>query len=567
LRSFSKIQITRETPKTAAFKKMAEMILSVDIGTSSIKAALIDFDGALLAFSRAAYERNCAQSAEVWERAFVFALKELVSQAPGCTARAICISGNGPTLVPVMRNGEALPPLYWNDSRTSFPGGSQGREENSLPEPPSFFLPHAAWLKENSPGVYKSVDLFFSSHEWLSHRLGAETYTALPRAAYEPYYWDEEQCCIFGIEKKLFPPFVKTGSIVGQVSAEAASFFGAAGLLKAGTPIIAGAPDFISALIGTAVSESGDVCDRAGSSEGINVCAAAPPGNSLIRPGLRPGLRPVLQPVNSAVPRPVKQPVLNPDLLPALLPDPHPALRTLPHALEGLWNISALIPRSGRLFDLYKSSCGRENQSYTGLLEELIPPGSDVDIFRDVDIFPLSGGDSAFSGASLAVSGSGVVSASPLELGRSVLCSIGFAVRDAIAGLEQEGLHVKEMRVSGGQGKNMLWNQLKADITGVSLLIPEITDGELTGNAVIAAAAFDSGFNEAALKKAMKRMIRYPGICVPRNSGFWNDRYGQFVSRRAGPAACNADGRQMYTADNPGGTPPGAPSDTRTGDS
>ena len=341
---------------------MAGTILSVDIGTSSLKAAFIDLDGKLLSFSRETYQQNAdgKHSAAAWELAFIRALEKLFFQTPQCGIDGICVSGNGPTLVPVTAGGENLPPLYWHDGRRLLPeakdpaaqSAGQCGAQAAAKTPRSFFLPHAAWLKENARAEYEKTAVFLSPHEWLSHRLGAETFAVLPSASYEPYFWDDEQCRLFDLDRKKFPPFVKMGSVMGKVSGKAASFLGAAAgnSLKSGTPIIAGGTDFITALIGTGTLHPGEVCNRAGSSEGINVCAA--PGST-----------------SSASPPPVEA----------------GGLRVLPHAREGLWNIGKVIPASGRLFEWYRSFTGQEALPYETLLAELIPDPLNPEIFRKLD--------------------------------------------------------------------------------------------------------------------------------------------------------------------------------------
>ena len=465
---------------------MPGKILSVDIGSSSLKAALIDSEGRLIAFSRKAYplelhsgslgswpQGSCGAGgacgsqgtlgAHAWERAFFLALEEICIPGNGLVIDAICISGNGPTLVPVTGDGRALAPLYWHGKKS--PPGSGG-------DAPSFFLPHAAYFKKENPEAYKETALFLSSHEWLAHSLGAPPLTVLPHAAYMPYYWDDGQCRLFDLEGGKFPPFIASGGIMGKVSQGAAGRYAgaSANLLKSGIPIVAGGPDFISALIGTGTMSPSMVCDRAGSSEGINACASAPVGGG--------------------------------------------GLRVLPHAREGLWNIGAVIESSGSLFERHRAISGQENRPYEEHLAELIPSPDDPEIFRNIPNSVSVIGQSALG-----------VPNSPLEQGRAVLCAIGFAVRRAIEALEAQGLTVKEMRVSGGQGKNSRWNRLKADIAGVTLLIPEILDGELAGNAVLAAAALGctSGTDEAALK-----MIRFRETFAPRSdsASFWEERYG-----------------------------------------
>jgi xylulokinase len=115
-----------------------------------------------------------------------------------------------------------------------------------------------------------------------------------------------------------------------------------------------------------------------------------------------------------------------------------------------------------------------------------------------------------------------------------VLCAIGFSVRSALGTLADLGLPVNMMRVSGGQSKNERWNQLKADIIGVSLMVPEISDGELAGNAVLAALALN-GIpirEKGALDDVIKRMIRFREIYEPLSgaAAFWEHRYELFRS-------------------------------------
>ena len=440
--------------------EMSGIILSADIGTSSLKAAFIDFNRRVLAFSRMAYSPASHGAAEAWEEAFAETLKNLKANAAGYEVDAgnsvdagyevdaVCISGNGPTLVPIGPHSETLPPLYWHDTNV-FP-----HEETK-----SLFLPRVSWFKNKSSAEYERVSFFVSSHEWLSSKLGAELFTALPSDSYEPYYWDDEQCSLLGVDRRKFPPFIKTGSVAGKVSAEAARSYG----LKSGIPIIVGGPDFIMALIGSRTWKAGDVCDRAGSSEGVNFCASFPPAGSAVK-----------------------------------------GLRVLPHVIEGLWNIGALIPSSGRIFEQYRTSTGQSGRGYEEILAELIPSVKDTGLFKNITY-------------------------NDPDSGRAALCAIGFSVRSALEKLSDSGFPVKEMTVSGGQGKNRRWNQLKADITGVSLKIPEIGDSELAGNTVFSALALGEA---SSMEEAADRIIRFREVYEPCNSSFWKERYTQYEAER-----------------------------------
>ena len=419
-------------------------ILCADIGTSSLKAACIDVDGHTRCFAREPYGSAgsaVAVDAAEWENALARAMTRLFSRSGAPGPDAICISGNGPTLAPLDRDGKTLAPLYWHQGPQ---GSAESRGEAGGR---SFFLPHVERFRRERPAEYERTALFLSAQEWLSWRLGAEAATTLP-PSYGPYYWDDAQCAALGIDRGLFPPFVAPGTVTGRLSPEAARRLDAAsGRLRAGIPIVAGGVDFIMALIGAGTVEPGMVCDRAGTSEGINFCAAFP---GMAEPPRFP-----------------------------------PEIRTLPHASPGLWNLSVIIPASGRLFEQYRALTGQANRPYGDILAELIPAG------LLPDPLPAGSGEAPLSGA--------------LELGRAVLSVMGFTVRAAVETLGRHGFPVTEMRLSGGQGKSRRWNQLKADLVGVPLLIPEQPDCELAGDAILGALALGEA---ADLREGTGRIVR-----------------------------------------------------------
>jgi xylulokinase len=450
------------------------MVLCADMGTSSLKAALIDFDGRLTAFVREPYPTEKVLHGTVeasdWSGALRRATRALTRYATQGELRvsALCVSGNGPTLVPVTKEDGDLPPLHWYDNRTAAPQTGVPRDEI-----PSLFLPHAAWFAQNEPDRYGKTRWFLSSQEWLSFRLGAEPVTVLPSRAYEPFYYDARQIGAFGLDPAKFPAQVLQGTVIGRVSPAASQAFG----LAAGIPIIAGGPDFIMALIGSGVIRNGMVCDRSGTSEGINFCTDRPAHT--------------------------------------------PELRTLPHVRPGLWNVGVMLPTTGRLFEWFRSITGQQSRDYRDLLAEIIqaPPGG---LF-----FPDLRSAGKLSAASAFFSTAGLTTRS--ELGRAVVEAIGYMVRNAIDTLERHGYRIEGMRISGGQAKNPLWNQLKADITGRCLTLPAIADGELAGNACLALTALGEATD---LEAAVAQVVRIERVFEPDQRAYadYCERYDSYRS-------------------------------------
>ena len=387
------------------------LFFCVDLGTSSLKAALIDNTGSLHAFVRIPFRND--GKAVPYLNAFYSAADQLAGawDAAGRTlpVAALIISGSGPTLIPVKgkdpESSESMRPIYWNDPLTPL-------KNMPLEKTISLFLPRLKAFIDADLSNIAGVRYFFSPQEWLSWKLGAGPVTVIPHEAYIPFYWDDIQCSRLEIDQNWFPPFVNMGSIIGELNSAVFLQDGlAAKLLPAGIPLIAGAADFIMALIGTGTLEPGKACDRTGSSEGINLCVSN-------------------------------------------LPAAGSALRILPHAIPGLWNIGAHIPKSGILFEQYRSETAQARKPHADLVREIFS-------------------DSSHSGW-------------------AVLEKICDSFIKAIDNLEAAGQVIKELTLSGGQCAEGLWNQYKADRSRKVLLLPKIIHAELTGNAILGVSVLSS---------------------------------------------------------------------------
>ncbi|MCR5400482.1 MAG: HAD hydrolase-like protein [Treponema sp.] len=305
-------------------------IFCADIGTTSLKTAVINQKGEVLFSERKVFfdAQNKKESSfsddktfisSEWEKAFLTAVKDYKIN---CTEKsqdinAICISGNGPSLV--SENGRTL---LWNEKEES-KKTAENKEKKDDPESrqkekihweekksPSLYIPRLKLFKKKYEKDFKESSYIFSGPEYLVWRLTGKAATVLPEKGFLPAYWTEEELKKEGFscqEIKKLPGFVKLGHIAGSLTAKAAEKLG----LSKETKVIFGGPDFVMALIGTATVEEGKICDRSGSSEGINLCS--------------------------------KKPVFA------------EGIRTLPSVIPGLWNLSVIIEKSGSLLDSFKA--------------------------------------------------------------------------------------------------------------------------------------------------------------------------------------------------------------------
>jgi len=442
------------------------MILTADLGTRSLKAGLITFDGNLRAHVRVEYAHppglgNDRFDPHQWEDAFTEALRQL----PSADIEAIALSGNGPTLLPCDDEGTALADAdLWCNSQSIHKEGTK-----------SYYLPKAAWLRNDNPGTWRHTRKLLSCPEWLQYRLSGRMTMTLPHEGFRPYLWDERQLQAYDLDSTLFPPTVEMGSIAGYVRPEAASRLG----LTEGLPIVACGSDFMMALLGSGAVRPAAVCDRAGTSEGINYCCEKSAGD--------------------------------------------PRLRDLPHAIEPYWNSAVILSSTGLVFDWYRRLTGQGNLTYGETLAEIddIPPGQSAPRF-----FPGAKGDTLweFDGGSFHHLEPGHGSS---EMGRAVMEAIGYAIKRGIEILDEADLPVSEMRVTGGQARGEVWNQMKADITGCRLLIPHIVDAELTGAACCASVALGRHEN---LLEAVRGFVRIQRVFEPdaHKAVLYNDAYCRY---------------------------------------
>lgn len=442
-------------------------ILTFDIGTSSVKSGLFDRDTLACRWEHRTPLAPAERSGGEWDATdWLVALKRSCESLPqGASVDAVALSGNGPTIIPV--DGGNTP----TDHAYLWFGSNEARVSNQ----PSFFLPKIAWIRENRPRVYGRTKWFMTCPEYLSVELGAAAHVTSPSSAFDPYVWDEEGIAAYAADADRLPPIERPGAVVGVVSAGAAKRYG----ITAGAPIIACGPDFLAGLLGTAAVQPGRTCDRAGTSEGINYCSASPVRDRRVR--------------------------------------------TLPHAVGGLYNVAGLLSSTGRIFEWFRRISHQADRPYEQILGEIEAAG----LAARPLFFPSSHHGAAWGFSTGAFIGLRSDHAA-VDMGRAVVLAIGFAVRQSIETLREVGCPVGALRVCGGQARNAIWNQLKADITGCTVEVPEVLDAELLGAAVCAKRGLG---DDADLADACERHVRIAQTREPRprHHGELDELYGAYL--------------------------------------
>lgn len=267
-------------------------LLGLDIGSSSIKASLVDaLTGEIVAQDfmpkqemkiKAEKAGWAEQDPQMWYDNMKLALKSVSDIASAKTAEplkhveAIGISYQMHGLVLVDKDKNVLrPSIIWCDSR-AVPYGQAAFEalgpgyclHNLLNSPGNFTAAKLAWVKENEPEVFAKVDKMMLPGDYIAMRLTGDVTTTTSGLS-EGMLWDFSNNCVskelmeyFGFPENIIPQIVPTFAVQGRVTEEAAEELG----LKVGTPVCYRGGDQPNNALSLNVMNPGEIAATGGTS-------------------------------------------------------------------------------------------------------------------------------------------------------------------------------------------------------------------------------------------------------------------------------------------------------------
>jgi xylulokinase len=277
---------------------MKRYLLGLDIGSSSIKAALVDADTGRPAASAASPQTELAiaaprpgwaeQDPEEWWKHAVIAVRSLLSQVQGAgsAVAAIGISYQMHGLVLVDGAGKVLrPSIIWCDSRAVEIGDKAFREigeklclSRLLNSPGNFTASKLAWVKQNEPGVYRAARSVMLPGDYVAFRMTGDIRTT-PSGLSEGILWDFSEGGAagivldhYGISPEILPPVAPTFGVQGTLTAAAAGELGLTGK----PPVSYRAGDQPNNAFSLNVLNPGEVATTAGTSGVVYGVASEP---------------------------------------------------------------------------------------------------------------------------------------------------------------------------------------------------------------------------------------------------------------------------------------------------
>ncbi len=262
--------------------------MGFDVGSSSVKASLVDVETGEIVASKFYPEREAPikavkagwaeQEPQMWWDNAKLSLRDIMSAtgAKGEDILAIGISYQMHGLVCVDKNQKVLrPSIIWCDSRAVQYGerafdtlGADKCLGHLLNSPGNFTASKLAWVKENEPEVFDQIDKIMLPGDYIAMRLSGEAQTTISGLS-EGMMWDFKEkkpakflLDYYGFSESVLPTIVPTFSVQSTVSKAAAEELG----LKEGTPISYRAGDQPNNAVSLNVFNPGEIASTAGTS-------------------------------------------------------------------------------------------------------------------------------------------------------------------------------------------------------------------------------------------------------------------------------------------------------------
>ena len=506
-------------------------LLGLDVGTTGCKALLFDEDGTLLAKAACEYAVDMPQphwaeqdSEAVWLLAQQ-TIRQAIASAGVDEVAALALSVHGEAVTPVDAQGRALrPTILGMDTRTDPQnawlrqqiGGERLFHLTGMPVHTINTLPKLLWIKQHEPEIWRGAAQFLLVEDFLIAKLSGKAAISQCLASRTQLLdlwqgeWSAEILSALELEPARLAAVAPSGAPAAEMSAAVAASLG----LKCRPLIVAGGHDQACGALGVGLTSAGLAMVSTGTAEVVEVAyptPTLPKRNARLERENDP--TPTLPKRSARLERGEADP--NP-AFPARVEretDPNPALparlergeemagisRTLyegnisvyRHVVPGLFLAMTLNHSGGLVLRWFRDTfCQAEVQqaAQTGAdAYDLILAGASPDPTGLLLLPHFAGSgtptfDTQSKGALLGLT----FATRRLDLAKAILEGLTYELRLNLDLLKAGGVQIDALRAIGGGARSPLWLQLKADLTGIPVVVPRITEAAGFGAALLA---------------------------------------------------------------------------------
>ncbi|HEY9100673.1 xylulokinase [Chitinimonas sp.] len=419
------------------------MYIGIDLGTSGLKAILLDRSGKVAASATAPLSVNrpqplwSEQQPADWWQACQLAMDSLMTQvmaaglAPA-SIQAIGLTGQMHGATVLDAQGEVLrPAILWNDGRAH---AECLLLEQRVPEArkitgnlmmPGFTAPKLLWLARHEPEVFKRIAKMLLPKDYLRYQLSGDYATDMSDAAGTLWLdvarrdWSDALLDASGLSRQQMPQLFEGTGITGRLKPELARRWGLNEI-----PLVAGASDNAAGAIGAGIVSAGQAMLSLGTS-GVYFAAAD---------GYRS--------------------------------NPAGAVHSFCHALPQTWHLMSVMLSAASCLDFTAGLCGYPD------VPALLADAEQGQVEAGAPYFLpyLSGERTPHNNPQATGAFFGLTNATDrAALARATLEGVGLGLLDGMDALEASGLTPDDITVIGGGSRSAYWVQMLADISGRAL--------------------------------------------------------------------------------------------------
>ncbi|MBD1556347.1 pentose kinase [Vibrio sp. S9_S30] len=475
------------------------LFLVIDVGTGSVRAAAVNKNGNILAFSAKEHDQHvpkygwCEQRPADWWQGACESIHAVIQQIGQQKSDIVAVACCGQMHGTVLINKAGQPtreyvPL-WNDKRTinhvhqyqdRF-GIERCLAHTANPPTPAWPGFKLQWFADNEPELLEKSWKVLMPKDFINFRLTGHIAfdTTEASASFlmdaETKEWSHTMLSQLGVPRRLLPPLRDPLDVLGAISFKAAQETG----LPEGIPVVVGGGDFPVTLVGSGVTEPGIGSDVTGTSSIITIANSAPVRHEEVCNVLIPG---------------------------------------------NLWGAFSLLDAGGDAVRWARRAMNENALSYEAATAKAAesPAGS-----QQLFFLPYLTGERLGATRHSRAQFFGLNSRHNLaDLHRSVLEGVAFAVRRQIEQMSDvrtkhgSDTNVERIIAASGGAKSLLWLQIKASMYNTPILVPKEAECGVIGATAIAATA-TGHFN--TLSDAARHMVQYEKEIQPNPA--WKETY------------------------------------------
>jgi xylulokinase len=495
-------------------------LLAIDIGSTSIKAVIFDYEGNIISIGRRKtevfYENENSENNAFWMpdniwRSVCGAVKDSIGAIDKPeSVKSVTVTGFACDGVPIDEKGNWIYPfISWHDTRCieqiewvkeNLDSEKIYKINGQNPWLHNTILRNV-WIKKHRPDIYGKIYKWLLIEDYVNFKLCGKISTDYSLASTTLVFdqkklaWSKELFEMFDIDMEIYPDPKPSSTFLGEVSKEAALKTG----LKTGTPVILGGLDGLCGVYATAGDQQEDLVGIIGTYEHYHKC--------------------------------LDEPILKKEGLTS-------SIICQAHVIKGKYGVYGVAVSSG-ILEWFRGVFCEDEEKYARRVKKN---------FWDVLMNKAASSPVGSKGVFMLPDMFG--SACPIQdnYSRGVFVGISSTskkedfIRAVVEGLNYKGYELYETIhkytdsngrkaiVSGGATRNEFWMQLKSDMLGTEVEVPDIEEATPLGAAMIGGIGvgifkdFKDAFDK--IKRKIKRY--YPD---EKNHRLYLDYYNEIYSK------------------------------------